>query len=262
MQISKRLAVLASAAVFSLFAGVAMADGEKLVIGTEGAYPPFNNLEADGTLTGFDVDIAKALCEEMKVECTFVTQDWDGIIPALIAKKFDAIVASMSITAERKEKVDFSKKYYNTPPAIVVPKDSEITEATAAALAGKLLGAQSSTTHSNYAEAHMKDSELKLYPTSDEYKLDIANGRIDAVIDDVVVLSEWLKSDDGTCCKLLGTLPVDPVINGEGAGIAVRKGETALADRFSAAIAAIRANGKYQEINAKYFPFDVYGDSD
>ena len=105
----------------------------------------------------------------------------------------------------------------------------------------------------------MKDSELKMYPTSDEYKLDIANGRIDAAIDDVVVLSEWLKTDDGACCKLLGTQPIDPVINGEGAGIAVRKGETELADKFTNAIAAIRANGKYKEINAKYFPFDVYG---
>ncbi len=260
MRISKRLTLAASAAALALFAAsAAMADGEKIVIGTEGAYPPFNVLESDGTLTGFDVDIAKALCEEMKADCTFVAQDWDGIIPGLIAKKYDAIVASMSITAERKEKVDFSKKYYNTPPAIIVPKDSEIKEATPEALAGKSLGAQGSTTHSNYAQAHMKDSELKMYPTSDEYKLDIANGRIDAAIDDVVVLSEWLKTDDGACCKLLGTLPIDPVINGEGAGIAVRKGDP-LADKFTAAIAAIRASGKYQEINAKYFPFDVYGD--
>ena len=105
----------------------------------------------------------------------------------------------------------------------------------------------------------MKKSELKLYPTSEEYKLDIVNGRIDGVIDDVVVLSEWLKTADGACCKLLGALPVDPVINGEGAGIAVRKGDDALREKFNAAIDAIRTNGKYKEINDKYFPFDVYG---
>jgi polar amino acid transport system substrate-binding protein len=259
MRISRRLAMAASAAIFTLMAGTAMAEGEKIVIGTEGAYPPFNNLESDGSLTGFDIDIAKALCEEMKAECTFVTQDWDGIIPALISKKFDAIIASMSITAERKEQVDFTNKYYNTPPAIVVPKDSTITEATEDALDGKTLGAQSATTHSNYAEAHMKKSELKLYPTSEEYKLDIVNGRIDGVIDDVVVLSQWLKAADGACCKLLGVLPIDPVINGEGAGIAVRKGDDALREKFNAAIDAIRKNGKYKEINDKYFPFDVYG---
>ena len=259
MRISRRLAMAASAAVVALMASSAMAAGEKIVIGTEGAYPPFNNLESDGSLTGFDIDIAKALCEEMKAECTFVTQDWDGIIPALISKKFDAIIASMSITAERKEKVDFTNKYYNTPPAIVVPKDSPITEATEDAFDGKTLGAQSATTHSNYAEAHLKKSELKLYPTSEEYKLDIANGRIDGVIDDVVVLSEWLKTADGGCCKLLGVLPIDPVINGEGAGIAVRKGDDALREKFNAAIDAIRKNGKYKEIHDKYFPFDVYG---
>ncbi|NHT75348.1 amino acid ABC transporter substrate-binding protein (PAAT family) [Rhizobium sp. PP-F2F-G38] len=259
MPIAKRFTMAAAAAVFALTASTALAAGEKITIGTEGAYPPFNVLEADGSLTGFDIDIAKALCVEMKAECTFVTQDWDGAIPALIAKKYDAFIASMSITAERKQQVDFSEKYYNTPPAIAVPKDSPITEATEAGLDGKTLGAQSSTTHSNYAEAHMKKAELKLYPTSDEYKLDIANGRIDAVIDDVVVLSEWLKTTDGDCCKLLGTLPIDPVINGEGAGIALRKGDNDLREKFNTAIKAIRANGKYKEINDKYFSFDVYG---
>lgn len=257
MRIATRFLAAASIAALSLLAGSAMAE-DKLIIGTEGAYPPFNNLESDGSLVGFDIDIAKALCEEMKVTCEFVTQDWDGIIPALQAKKFDAIIASMSITPERLEKVDFSKKYYNTPPAIAVPKDSSITKVED--LKGKVLGAQSSTTHSNYAEKHMADSELKLYPTADEYKLDLSGGRIDAVIDDIVVLSEWVKSDAGTCCKILTPLPIDPEINGLGAGIAVRKGETALADKFTAAIAALRANGKYKEINAKYFDFDVYGE--
>jgi polar amino acid transport system substrate-binding protein len=251
---------LAAAATLALTIGAAQAeDMMKLKIGTEGAYPPFNNLEADGSLVGFDVDIAKALCAEMKADCEFVTQDWDGIIPALLAGKFDAIIASMSITDERKEKVDFTNKYYNTPPAIAVPKDSDITDATDAGLAGKTLGAQSSTTHSNYAEAKFPSTDLKLYPTADEYQLDIASGRIDAVIDDVIVLSEWLKTDSGSCCKILSTLPIDPVINGEGAGIAVRKGEDELREKFNAAIDAIRANGTYKEINDKYFDVDVYG---
>ncbi len=256
MRIAKHFLAAASLAALALFAGSASAQ-EKIVIASEGAYPPFNSLETDGTLTGFDIDIARALCEEMKVECELVTNDWDGMIPALQAKKFDAIIASMSITPERLEQVDFSKKYYNTGPAIAVPKDTEITAVKE--LAGKTLGAQTSTTHPNYAEKHMPDSELKLYPTADEYKLDIQNGRIDAVIDDVVVLSEWVKSEDGACCKILTPLPVDIEINGEGAGIAVRKGDP-LADKFTAAIAAIRESGKYKEINDKYFDFDVYGE--
>lgn len=263
MRISKYFTLTISALAVAVTMGAPAASAQdeitKVVIGTEGAYPPFNVLEADGTLTGFDVDIAKALCEEMKVECTFVTQNWDGMIPALLAGKFDAIIASMSITEERKKQVDFSNKYYNTPPAIVVPKDSSITEASDAGLAGKVLGAQSSTTHSNYAEAKLPSAELKLYPTADEYKLDIASGRIDAVIDDVVVLSEWLKTEEGACCKVLGTLVPDPVINGPGAGVALRKEDDKLREMFNKAIVAIRADGTYKAINDKYFDFDVYG---
>jgi polar amino acid transport system substrate-binding protein len=256
-----RLMKIAAAAVLAIATvGAAEAkDWTKVLIGTEGAYPPFNNLTSDGQLVGFDIDIAKALCTEMKVECEFVVQDWDGMIPALQAGKFDAVIASMSITEERLQKVDFTNKYYNTPPAIAVPKDSDIAAATKEALAGKLLGAQSSTTHSNYAEAKLGDAELKLYPTPDEYKLDVASGRIDAVIDDVVVLSEWLATEDGACCKLLGTLTPDPVINGEGAGIAIRKNEPELKEMFNKAIEAIRANGTYEQIQSKYFDFDVYG---
>ncbi|MDE1158699.1 MAG: transporter substrate-binding domain-containing protein [Neorhizobium sp.] len=256
MNISKRFVAIASAAVLSLFAGQSMA-ADKLVIGTDSTYPPFEYLDAGGNFLGFDMDIGRALCAQMKVECTFVSNDFDGIIPALQAKKFDMILSSMSITPERLKLVDFTNKIYNTPPAVAVPKDS--TAKTVADLKGKTIGAQSSTTHANYAEKHMADSQLKLYPTADEYKLDMQNGRVDAVVDDVVVLSEWVKSDAGACCKILTTLPVDKVINGDGAGIAIRKGDP-LKDKINAAIAAIRADGTYKKIQDKYFDFDVYGE--
>ncbi len=251
---------LTTAAVVGIALTSAQAEIKKIIIGTEGAYPPFNNLTADGKLEGFDIDIAKALCEAAKVECEFVTQDWDGMIPALLAKKYDAIIASMSITEERMEKIDFTNKYYNTPPAIAVPKDSKIAGVTDADLAGIKLGAQSSTTHSNYAEQKIPGATLKLYPTPDEYKADIASGRIDAVIDDVVVLSEWIGSDNGACCKILGTLLPDLKINGKGAGIGIRKGEDELKALLNKAIEDIRASGKYKEINDKYFSFNVYGE--
>lgn len=251
----QRLACLTAA--LALSAGTATSQ-ELVRIGTEGAYPPFNYITADGKLTGFDVEIAEALCEEMQVKCEFVTQDWDGIIPALLAGKFDAIIASMSITEERKKKVDFTNKYYNTPPAIAVSKESGLKNVTVNDFSGMIVGAQNSTTHSNYAEAKFKDAEVRLYPTPDEYKLDLANGRLDAVIDDIIVLSEWVDSSDGACCRMAGALPVDPVINGEGAGIALRKGEDELRERFNDAIQAIRTSGKYAEINDKYFDFDVY----
>ena len=167
MRISKYLTIAASAAALALTMGATQAVSQEktIKIGTEGAYPPFNNLTSDGKLEGFDIDIANALCEQMEVKCEFVVNDWDGMIPSLIAGKFDAVIASMSITEERKEKVDFSEKYYNTPPAIAVPKDSDITEASDAGLSGKIIGAQSSTTHSNYAEEKLPSAEVRLYPT-------------------------------------------------------------------------------------------------
>ncbi len=260
MGISTRITLAVSAAAIALSMGAASAqETMKIRIGTEGAYPPFNNMTADGKLEGFDIDIANALCEEMKAECEFITQDWDGIIPALLAGKFDAIIASMSITDERKQQVDFTNKYYNTPPAVAAPKGSDIKGATKEDLAGKSIGVQGSTTHSNYAEATFTDSDVRLYPTADEYKLDIVNGRIDAVSDDIIVLQEWLDTPEGDCCEIVGTITPVPEIHGEGAGIAIRKGETELAEKFNAAIDAIRANGKYKEINDKYFTFDAYG---
>ena len=259
MKFAKTLVTAAALLALSL-GGAAAKEWKKVVIGTEGAYPPFNYVDTDGKLKGFDVDIALALCEEMKVECEVVAQDWDGMIPALLAGKFDAIIASMSITPERKKVIDFSEKYYNTPPAIVAPKDTTIKGATPDDLAGKTVGAQVSTMHADYVEKKLTKSELKTYPTADEYKLDLANGRLDAANDDSVVLSEWLKTPDGACCKIIGQPSPQPVeIFGPGAGIAVRKGETDLVNKFNEAIKTIRANGKYKEINDKYFTFDVYG---
>ena len=259
MRISSRVSLALSAAALALTIGAAQAQ-EKIRIGTEGAYPPFNNLTADGQLEGFDIDIANALCEEMQVECEFVTQDWDGIIPALQANRFDAIIASMSITPERAQKVDFTHKYYNTPSAIAVPKDSTLKGVTKEDLAGKTIGVATSTTHFNYASKTYTDSTVKGYPSSPEEQLDLANGRLDAIEDDIVVLSQWLDTPDGACCKILGEPDPQPVdIFGPGAGIAVRKGDTELVNKLNAAIDAIRANGKYKEINDKYFKFDVYG---
>lgn len=256
-----RMMRFAAVAALALAAatGVQAKEWTKVRMGTEGAYPPFNFTTADGTLTGFDVEIGNALCEELKLECTWVTQDWDGIIPGLIAGKYDTILASMSITPERMEKISFSEKYYNTPPAIAVRKDSELTEATVEGLEGVRLGAQSSTTHSQFAEEILKGSDVALYPTSEEYKLDLENGRVDAVVDDVMVLDQWVKSEEGACCKILGTMSSVESIHGKGAGIGVRKGDEDLAALFTKGIAALRANGKYKEINDKYFEFDVYG---
>jgi polar amino acid transport system substrate-binding protein len=250
----------AAAAIVAIGAGAATAKDWKTVrIAMDATYPPFESLDANSQIVGFDKDIADAVCAQMKVTCEFTNQAWDGIIPGLLANKYDAILSSMSITEERMLQIDFSDKIYNTPPAIAVPVDSALKGVTAEDITGITIGAQTSTTHSNYAQAHFPDAELKIYPSPDEYKLDLANGRLDAAIDDIVVLDEWTKSDAGKCCKVLGVLPVDPVINGAGAGVGLRKEDTDLKAMFNDAIKAIRADGTYKKINDKYFSFDVYG---
>ena len=249
--------------VAALALGAAQADAKewkKVRVGVEGAYPPFSEVTADGKLVGFDIDIANALCEEMKVECELITQDWDGIIPALQARKYDAIIASMSITPERKEKVDFTNKYYNTPAKFVRKKGSGI-EITKESMTGKAVGVQRATIHDNFVTEVYGDAvEVKRYGTQDEAYLDMVAGRVDLLLaDSVAMLGGFLETEQGKDFEFVGPDFSDPKYFGEGAGIAVRKGEEDLLNMLNQAIDTIRANGKYKAIQDKYFDFDVYG---
>jgi len=247
--------------VASLAASGASADTmRKVRIGTEGAYPPFNSIDASGQLVGFDIDIANALCAAAKFECTFVVQDWDGIIPALQANKYDAIIASMSITPKRMEVVDFTRKYYNTPAKFVAAENMEFDFTPETGLDGKKIGVQGSTIHEDFARATWPKAEVVTYATQDEANADLVSGRVDLVMADSVALLEgFLEADGGQGFAFAGPDYNDPKFHGEGAGIAIRKGEQELVDAFNKAIDQIRADGTYQAINAKYFDFDVYG---
>ena len=233
---------------------------KKIRIGVEGAYPPFSWVEPDGTLKGFDIDIAMALCKEIGAECTLVPQDWDGIIPALLARKYDAIVASMSITEERKKKVAFSNKYYNTPAKFVRRKGSGI-EISKAGLKGKAVGVQRATTHDNFITAEFGDTvDIKRYATQDEAYLDAVAGRVDLLLADSVAMNDgFLQTDQGKDFEFVGPGYNDPKHFGEGVGIAIRKADKDLVGLMNKAIDAILANGTYAKINDKYFEFDVYG---
>ncbi len=256
----RRLALAAIAGLALLASEAQAKDWTKVRIGTEGAYPPFNSIDPSGNLVGFDIDIAMALCEQMKVECTLVQQDWDGMIPALLAKKFDAIVASMSITEERKQKVEFTKKYYQTPARFVAKKGT-VTEISKEALAGKRVGVQRATIHDSFLTDNFGDSvEIVRYGTQDEANLDLVSGRVDLLLADTVTLNEGLlKTDQGKEFEFVGPSYTDPKWFGSGVGIALRKSDTDLRDKFNEAIDAIRADGTWDRIAAKYFDFDVYG---
>jgi polar amino acid transport system substrate-binding protein len=167
----------------------------------------------------------------------------------------------MSITDERKKTIDFSDKYYNTPTAIIGPKDQKFG-ASPDDLKGKVLGVQVSTTHAAYAKKHFGGiaAEIKEYQTQDEANQDLAAGRLDAVQADSIALDAFLKSDQGkACCDLKGMVAADIEVLGPGVGAGIRKEDTELKDKINAGIKAIRANGKYEEISKKYFDFDIYG---
>ena len=244
--------ILLAAAATLAFGSSAMA-AEKIKIGTEGAYPPFNLIDASGQVVGFDLDIAYALCAQMKDECEVVTSDWDGIIPALNAKKFDFIVASMSITEERKQAVDFTNPYYTNKLQFIAPKTSDL-KTDKASLKGKVIGAQRATIAGTWLEDNLGDVvEIKLYDTQENAYLDLTSGRVDGVLADKFVNWEWLKSDAGQGFEFKG----EPVFDNDQIAIAVRKGDP-LREKLNTALKAIVDDGTYKKINDKYFPFSIY----
>ena len=257
----RKLTFLVLFGALALMAGTAAADMKKVTLGTEGAYPPFTWIDENGELKGFDIDIGNALCAVAGFDCTWVVQDWDGIIPGLLAKKYDAIIASMSITEERKKKVDFTRKYYTTPARFVRLKGSDI-EISDEGLVGKAVGVQRATIHENFLRDNYGDIvTIKAYATQEEAILDFVAGRVDLLLADSVALLEgFLNTPNGEGAEFVGPDFTDPRWFGEGAGIAVRKGETKLLEALNRAIAAIRADGTYKKINDSYFDFDVYGD--
>jgi polar amino acid transport system substrate-binding protein len=225
-------------------------------IGTEGAYPPYNNLNAKKELEGFEIDLGNLLCEKMKVKCTWVVQDWDGIIPALQASKYDIIIAGMNATDERKKQVDFTIVYSKTPIWMVGPKTTASADISPAALKGKAIGAQGSTIHANFLEKFYKDSTARLYPTQEEVNLDLINGRLDYAVADALALADFLKGQGKDCCKKIAEVPRDSAIHGPGVAGAVRKADVALKDLWDKAIAEALADGSHKKLEDKWFKFD------
>ncbi|OMH37598.1 ABC transporter substrate-binding protein [Motiliproteus sp. MSK22-1] len=257
MKINKKLVTALSLTVATLsataFTSTVAQAADKIRIATEGAWAPFNFIDSSGTPQGFDVDIAKALCEKMKAECEIVTQDWDGLIPALKVKKFDAIVASMSITEERMKQVDFTDPYYSGGLRYLAAKDKEF-DTSKAGLKGKVIGAQRATVAGLYLEDNLADVvTIKLYDNNDAVYLDLQAGRLDGALSDELPTYNWLKSDAGKNFEFKG----EAFAKDDKIGIAVRKGDK-LRGKLNKALNKILNDGTYDKINAKYFPFSIY----
>ncbi|MGO2287823.1 transporter substrate-binding domain-containing protein [Pseudomonas lundensis] len=242
---------LLAAAATLVFSANALAV-DKYKVGIEGAYPPFNNKNPSGQVVGFDYDIAMALCAKMKAECEVVTSDWDGIIPALNAKKYDFIVSSLSITEDRKQAVDFTDPYYSNKQQFVAKKGVEF-KTDIDSLKSKQLGTQRSTQAATWLEDNV-GGDIKLYDTQENAYLDLSSGRVDGLLADKYAIYGWLKDDTaGKDYEFKGK----PINEDDKVGIALRKGESDLRTKLNLALKEIKEDGTYKKINDKYFPFSI-----
>lgn len=251
----------ALAALAALTLGTAaLADPVKIGIASE-AYPPFASPDASGNWVGWEVDFINAVCAAAEMECVITPVAWDGIIPSLTSGQIDAIMASMSITEERMQTIDFSDKYYNTPTVIIAAKGA-VASPDAAGLAGKIIGVQAATVHEGYVNAYFAEGagEVKVYQTQDEANQDLSAGRIDAIQADSIAMDAFLASEAGAaCCEVVGAVADDPAILGLGVGAGIRKGEDDLKAKINAGIAKVIADGTYDAITKNYFASSIYG---
>jgi octopine/nopaline transport system substrate-binding protein len=250
---------------------------DKIKIGTEGAYPPWNSKDASGKLIGFEVELAYSLCRYMGKQCEIVEQDWDGMIPALIMRKYDAIMAGMSITAERQKAINFSQGYADEVASLAVMKGSDLEgmdtpegvnltlggssvkkalKTISGALAGKTVCTQTATIHQNFLESgDVGKINLRTYKTQDEVNLDLASGRCDVALAAAVAFTDYAEKS-GKPVVLVG-----PTFSGgafgNGVGVGIRKDDTELLKAFNKAINEARKNGDISRIATKWFGFDA-----
>jgi polar amino acid transport system substrate-binding protein len=226
-------------------------------IASEGARPPYNYFE-NNELAGFEIDVARDLCARMKVSCSFIAQDWDGLIPGLLEHRYDAIMAAMEITGEARKKIAFTKPYVRMRSAFITSKEPAVLDTSPEGLAGKAIGVESGSTHEAYLEDVYKQSEIRPYARLEEAILDLAEGRLDAVIGDKDAITEFMKTrKEVQCCVLAGDVPRDPAYFGDGIGIGLRKEDEALKAMFEKALESCVADGTFAKITAKYFDFKI-----
>jgi arginine/ornithine transport system substrate-binding protein len=248
---------LIAVAVAAIAAPALAAD---LRVAVDPTYEPFTYKTPQGEVTGFDVDIAKAVCEQIKRKCVFVEQVWDSMIPGLQAKKYDAIISSMSMTDERRRVVDFTDRYYKTPSSIVVKKDVQYSGP--ASLKGKKIGVLKGSTQEKWAMGELKPAGVTIVPyeAQDQVYLDINSGRLDGTVaDKVEVHGGFLRKPEGKNYGYVGPDQYETKYYGDGIGIALRKNQGDLKKQMNEAIKTIRSNGSYNTIAKKYFDFDPYG---
>jgi len=219
-------------------------------------YPPFSWKDSSGTWSGFEPDLIRALCKQMQADCRFAELAWDGLIPALNSKQADVILNSLSITPERKQVVDFTEPYLQTPALWVAEKAVNLTP-TPEGLKRKIIGVQGSTSHATYIKTYFaKNSKIRYYNDQDDILGDLRSGRVDIMLADQISIEPMLERPENAELESKGIAPKDPLF-GEGIGAAVRKGDNKLRERLNQALDALRQNGQMQALSAPYFKADI-----
>jgi len=258
----KKILAAVTVALLAVSAGSAYAkDWTTVRFGVDASYPPFESKGADGKVVGFDVDLGNEICRRMNAKCVWIENDFDGMIPALKARKFDGVLSSMSMTPAREEQIAFSAKLFNTPTRLVTKKGTGL-QPTAESLKGKSVGVEQGTIQETYAKTYWAPKGVNVVPyqNQDGVYQDLMSGRLDAALQDAVQADiGFLKAPRGANFEFAGKDIDDPKTLGNGAGIGLRKDDADLKAKIDHAIADIIKDGTYKKLEKKYFAFDVYG---
>ncbi len=236
----------------------------EIVILTEGAYPPFNYRDSSGALSGFDVELARALCEKIELHCTFAARSWDRLVPALREGEGDAVIASMLIPSAGRESpassqgLILSDRYYSTPGHFAARRNAVPLGAKPSTLAGRSIAVQAGSIHQAYVSMRFPDAKLETFPSLEAAQQALAEGKAHLLFADRNMLLRWSASSEGACCRLVGSAYGDAAYFGKGAAIVLRKGDEKLRDDFNDALAALVADGTYARISSGYFSGSIY----
>jgi polar amino acid transport system substrate-binding protein len=261
--VKSRLSVFAAVTGLALLlcgtAGAALAkDWPRIRFASEGARPPYNYLNGESQLDGFEIDLAREICARLKAECSFVAQEWESLVPGLLAGQYDAVIAALEINDRRRDKIAFSDPYLHMPSSFVSARRRQIRDASPEGLAGRTIGVAADTPQHAYLEERYAKSTIKTYDGIDAAMLDLAEGRIDVMLGEKDAVTNFLKNRyEAKCCKLLADALRDPATFGEGLGIGLRKEDTDLKAQLDKALAEVMADGAYARLSEKHFGFDT-----
>jgi polar amino acid transport system substrate-binding protein len=226
---------------------------------TETGYPPFNYSDEDGALTGFNVDLARAICRELGVTCEINAAEWERLIPSVKEDEADAIIASLAITPATIEQVDFTESYYATPAKFAVRGDSKVDSIAPEDLDGMTIAVVKDSAHEAYLRHFFADADIKAFASGDEARAALKDGKADLLFGDAISLMFWINgSDSQGCCQFRGRGFIEAKYFGEGVGIAVNKGNIRLQEVLNYALARVRASGRLEELMLRYFPLAIY----